>query len=247
MRTLERGTRSVRAALCLVAALAAGSTLAAEEKTIDRQGWCVTKGGIGSLPRGRLAIAGPEVRAVALAATAQAAEMRFTYRGASTESKPLGSGEVRRQLGLKLRAQNSCNLVYVMWRIEPEAKLVVSIKRNPGQELHAQCGTHGYTNVKPGRHRAVPRVEPGSAHRLRAELRGRELRVFADGEPVWEGKLGPEIEEFDGPVGLRTDNVRLELQYLAGEGRPDPGATLSAAMRKKCGGHGEGGEGGEGD
>lgn len=240
MRTLERGARPVRAALCLAASLVAASTLTAGETTIDRQGLCVTKGEIGSLPGGRLAIEGPEVRAVALVATAQAAEMRFVYRGASAGTKPLGSGEVRRQLGLKLRAQNSCNLVYVMWRIEPEAKLVVSIKRNPGQELHAQCGTHGYTNVKPGRQRAMPRVEPGSAHRLRAELKGRELRVFADGEPVWEGTLGPEIDKFDGPVGLRTDNVRLELQYLADEGRPDPNATLSAEMRKKCGGQGEG-------
>lgn len=42
-------------------------------------------------PGGRLAIEAPEVRAVALTATPQAAEMRFTYRGASAESKPLGS------------------------------------------------------------------------------------------------------------------------------------------------------------
>ena len=240
MRTLERGARLVPAAICLATSLAAGSTLTAGKKTIDRQSLCVTKGEIGSLPGGRLAIEEPEVRAVALMATPQAAEMRFHYRGPSAETKPLGSGEVRRQLGLKLRAQNSCNLVYVMWRIEPEAKLVVSIKRNPGQELHVQCGTHGYTDVEPDRHRTVPRVKPGRAHSLRAELRGRALRVFADGEPVWEGMLAPEIEEFDGPVGLRTDNVRLELQYLAGEGRPDPGATLSAGMRKKCGAQGEG-------
>lgn len=210
------------------------------KKTIDRQDLCVTKGEIGALPGGRLAIKAPEVRAVARIATSQAAEMRFTYRGASGNTKPFGSGEVRRQLGLKLRAQNSCNLVYVMWRLEPEAKLVVSIKRNPGQELHAQCGTRGYTDVQPRLLDTVPHVEPGSAHRLRAELlRDRELRVFADGEPVWEGKLGPEIQEFDGPVGLRTDNVWLKLQFLADEIRPDLGATLSAGMPKRCGGQDE--------
>jgi hypothetical protein len=238
----QRGAgRAVCAAVCLAACLAApsGSALAAGERTIDRQGLCVTKGEIGALAGGRLAIDEAEVRAVAMTATPQAAEIRFTYRGHSAGTKPLGSGEVRRQVGLKLRAQDSCNLVYVMWRIEPETKLVVSVKSNPGEELHAQCGTHGYTDVEPGRHRAVPRIEVGSAHRLRAELRGRELRVFADGEPVWEGTLGPEIEAFDGPVGLRSDNVRLKLRYLAAEGRPDPGATLSPRMRERCGGQGE--------
>jgi hypothetical protein len=215
-------------------------TLPAAETTIDRQGFCVTKGEIGSAPGGRLTIEEPEVRAVAVMATPQAAEMRFTYLGPSRGTKPLGSGEVRRQVGIKLRAQDSCNLVYVMWRLEPKAQLVVSIKSNPGQEVHAQCGTRGYTNVKPLRHRPLPAVGTGSAHRLRAELRGRELRVFADGQPVWEGTLGPEIEKFDGPVGLRTDNVRVELQYLALDGRPDPGATLSARMHAMCGGQAEG-------
>ena len=33
----------------------------------------------------------------------------------------------------KLRAEDACNLVYVMWRIEPQSRLVVSVKRNPGQ------------------------------------------------------------------------------------------------------------------
>ena len=41
-------------------------------------------------------------------------------------------GELRRQFGLKLRAQDACNLVYVMWRIEPASKLVVSIKCRTG-------------------------------------------------------------------------------------------------------------------
>jgi hypothetical protein len=226
--------------LAIAGSLSAAATLAAAETTIDRQGFCVTKGEIGSLSGGRLTIEQPEVRAVAVMPTPQAAEIRFTYLGRSRGTKRLGSGEVRRQLGLKLRAQDSCNLVYVMWRLEPEEKLVISIKSNPGQEVHAQCGTRGYTNVKPLRHRPLPRVETGSAHRLRAELRGRELRVFADGLPVWEGALGAEIEKFDGPVGLRTDNVRVELQYLALDGRPDPGATLSARMRKTCGGQAEG-------
>jgi hypothetical protein len=213
---------------------------AAAETPIGRQDLCVTKGEIGAAPGGRLTIEEPEVRAVSKIPTPQAAEIRFTYRGPSKGTKPLGSGEIRRQLGIKLRAQDSCNLVYVMWRIEPEAKLVVSIKSNPGQEVHAQCGTQGYTNIKPMRHAPLPRSEVGSEHRLRAELRGRELAVFADGRPVWEGTLGPVIDHFDGPVGLRTDNVRVEMQYAALDGRPDPGARLAARMQAACGGQSEG-------
>jgi hypothetical protein len=116
---------------------------AAAETPIGRQDLCVTKGEIGAAPGGRLTIAEPEVRAVSKIPTPQAAEIRFTYLGPSKGTKPLGSGEIRRQLGIKMRAQDSCNLVYVMWRIEPEAKLVVSIKSNPGQEVHAKCGTPG--------------------------------------------------------------------------------------------------------
>jgi hypothetical protein len=35
--------------------------------------------------------------------------------------------------------------------------------------------------------------------------------------------LAPEFDGSDLPVELRTDNVRLERQYLASQERPDPG------------------------
>jgi hypothetical protein len=56
------------------------------------------------------------------------AEAHFTYLGSTGNEARLGSGELRRQFGLKLRAEDACNLVYAMWRIEPESKLVVSVK-----------------------------------------------------------------------------------------------------------------------
>ncbi len=127
---------------------------AAAETPIGRQDLCVTKGEIGAAPGGRLTIEEPEVRAVSRVPTPQAAEIRFTYRGPSRGTKPLGSGEIRRQLGIKLRA--------------------------------------------------------------------------------------PVIDHFDGPVGLRTDNVRVEMQYAALDGRPDPGARLAARMQAACGGQSEG-------
>ena len=73
---------------------------------------------------------------------------------------PLASGEMRRQFGLKLRAEDACNLVYAMWRIEPESKLVVSVKSNPGQHTSAQCGNRGYQNIKPLHSSPLPSLRP---------------------------------------------------------------------------------------
>lgn len=57
-------------------------------------------------------------------------------------------GEIRRQFGLKLHAQDACNLVDVIWRVDPESKLVVSVKRSPSQHSSAECGNRGYQNIK---------------------------------------------------------------------------------------------------
>lgn len=148
--------------------------------------------------------------------TSQTIEAQFTYLGATDEESRLGSGEIRRQFGLKLRAQNACNLVYAMWRIEPESKIVVSIKSNPAQSKSSECGNRGYQNIKPRRAVAVPALRPGETHRLGAELTGEDLRVFVDGKVVWEGSIGPEAMSLNGPVGIRSDNVRLALDLKAG-------------------------------
>src|SRR6266851_740576 len=78
---------------------------------IDRNDLCVTNGTVSMLPGGRLAIDTPSSRAVIHAATAntadQVAEIRFRYMGPTQISKPLASGELRRQIGLKLRAKDT--------------------------------------------------------------------------------------------------------------------------------------------
>jgi hypothetical protein len=182
---------------------------------IGREELCVTNGVVSSLPDGRLAIDSPSARAVVRAATDQTAEIRFRYLGPTTVSKPLASGELRRQIGLKLRAKDSCNLVYAMWHIEPDAKFAVSIKRNPGEHTHAQCHAQGYVTVRARRSAALPRIQPGESHSFRAALRGSDLTLVADGQVVWEGTLSSEISTFDGPVGFRTDNARFEFFYYA--------------------------------
>jgi hypothetical protein len=187
-------------------------------RQINRDELCVTNGAVTVLPGGRLAVATPSSRAVVAAgagsAADQAAEIRFRYLGPTATSKPLASGELRRQIGLKLRAQDTCNLVYAMWHIAPDATVAVSIKHNAGMNTHAQCGAGGYVNFKePGRI-APPPIRPGETHALRAALHGHDLTVTADGKLAWQGTFAGELLPLDGPPGFRTDNARFELEYF---------------------------------
>ncbi len=189
---------------------------------------CVTEGTL--VPQdGHLFVDAPKCRAVAALASEQAAELRFTYLGPTAEMTALGSGRVRRQIGLKLRAQNGCNLVYAMWRLEPKNEIAVQVKRNPGQSTFAECKNGGYRNVQPARSAPVPDVPEGSSHVLRAEMHGTGLTVWADGALAWQGDVGGDVLEFDGPVGLRTDNGRFAIAFTAGSG-PVPGAPRPCAV-----------------
>jgi hypothetical protein len=47
-------------------------------------------------------------------------------------------------------------------------------------------------------------------------MNGPAIQVFADGSLVWEGSVGPDALRFDGPVGIRSDNARLELEFESG-------------------------------
>jgi hypothetical protein len=196
---------------------AAAQPPALDSFVVARGSLCVTEGVIEKSARDRLMVNVPKMRAYVNSPPSQAIEARFTYLGPTTEESRLGSGEIRRQFGLKLRAQDPCNLVYVMWRIDPESKLVVSVKRNPAAHASAECGNLGYQNIKPRRSVAVPRLRPGDTHTLRAEMNGQELRVLVDNAAIWEGNAGPEALGLAGPVGIRSDNARLEFDLKAAE------------------------------
>ena len=180
----------------------------------------VTEGVLQEISGQRLRISGDRMRAVVKVPGQRTAELRFTYLG-PTAGKPLLSGELRRQIGLKLLARDTCNLLYVMWRIEPEAKLVVSVKSNLGSSTHDQCQADGYRTIRPRHSRDLAAPAIGTLHALRAELNGAELRVYADGTLVWEGIVGPHVVGLDGPAGMRSDNGRFELQLFTDE----PGRT----------------------
>lgn len=193
---------------------AAPSTEARSLDRVDRSHLCVTNGMITTRYNGLLSIETPSSRAVVPTTVEQTAEIRFRYLGPTASSKPLASGELRRQIGLKLLAQDTCNLLYAMWHIEPDSKLAVLIKRNPGMQTHEQCGAKGYLPIKPLKTMTLGKVQPGELHTLRAQLHGEELTLIADGVLAWQGQLQVADAEFDGPVGLRTDNGRFELEYF---------------------------------
>jgi hypothetical protein len=46
-------------------------------------------------------------------------------------------------------------------------------------------------------------------------LQGLDLTVRADGVPVWQGTLLPVVLNFEGPVGLRSDNAQVVFDFLA--------------------------------
>ena len=186
--------------------------------------WRVTRGPLQPTGAGWALVTVPKFRAVVPATDGNAAELRFVYAGASESVAPLASGQVRRQIGLKLRAEDGCNLLYAMWRIAPEGGLVVSLKRNPGQRTHAECGARGYRTLVAERGFQPPPLRPGpTVHALEALLSGRTLRVFADGVLAWEGDVGDETLAVDGPIGVRTDNVRALLALRARPGTSDGG------------------------
>lgn len=205
---------AMRIAATAFATLSLAQTPAVGWLTISRDDFCVTEGAIGK-SGDRLRVSVPKMRAYVTRPTGRSVEVRFKYLGATSQDTPLGSGIMRRQFGLKLHAQDACNLVYVMWRIEPESKVVVSVKRNPTQHTSAECSNRGYQNIKPRKASPAPRVVTGQSHTLRAEMRGEELRVFVDNRPAWEGSMGSDAASLEGPAGIRSDNAQIEFELLA--------------------------------
>ncbi|HVH41072.1 MAG TPA: hypothetical protein VM925_01975 [Labilithrix sp.] len=173
---------------------------------------CVATGHLVELDSLRSRVDGDEARATTGGYGATTAELAFTYLGPTTSMTPLASGERRRQAGLKLRAKDTCNVVYVMWRLEPTTGIFVSVKQNPGKSTHAACGADGYLDLKPLFLAPTPHVALGEAHTLRAVTNGDRIRVFADGELAWAGTLPAVAFDFDGPTGIRSDNIRFDFE-----------------------------------
>lgn len=196
-------------------ALAALSAANAQTRTRHRD-FKVSTGKIENAPGDRLLVESSEMRAtLKKQGASQKAAIHFTYLGPTTEVSHLGSGQIRHQFGIKLRAQDTCNLVYVMWNFDTQ-KIAVSVKLNPGQRTHKDCLDHGYISAKPQVAVQPPVVNVDQPHALTASLVGQELTVTADGAMVWQGILMPAALQLKGPVGLRSDNARVIFDFFAG-------------------------------
>lgn len=194
-------------------------------KLVPRLALDVTDGRVGAKNDGTLLIDSPEVRATQVRArSAKAARLVFTFHGPTKQESKLASGQVARQIGLKLRAKNTCNLLYVMWKLDDKERVAVSVKRNPGQTTHKECGANGYVNIKPDfqeKAENFPTGKDGKPHTLEAEVNrpdpsSYELVVKADGNVVWKGPIEAKLlDDIDGPAGFRTDNGIFTFKFYS--------------------------------
>ncbi len=171
----------------------------------------VSAGSLEARGGGWYRVTDPGLRAELSAGSGNAAELHFIYRGPTERTAPLADGELRRQIGLKLRAQDTCNVVYVMWQLAPDPGVFVSVKWNPGRATHEACGASGYINVAPEAGRRPAPFAAGEMHALRAQLDGDRVRVFADGALAFSATLPPEALRLDGPAGVRSDNAIFDF------------------------------------
>jgi hypothetical protein len=182
------------------------------ERAVDPSRLRFECGGAERLADGLFAIRAPCIRATVDGGLRRGAEIAFVYRGPTSRVEPLASGEVRRQIGLKLRARDTCNVVYAMWHIEPTGGVFVSVKANPGMTAHSQCRDGGYINLRPATRADIATIRPGERHTFAARIDGNVLRILADGALAWEGALPPEAFAFDGPIGIRSDNGEFDVE-----------------------------------
>lgn len=211
MITIQGWRRHLFLAHCL-ASLALSTSAKAQVRSAD---FDVTDGKIQAAKGHRLSVSTKEMRATLKFTTEQTATVKFTYLGPTKEVSRQRSGEVRSQFGIKLRAQNDCNVIYVMWRFAPDQKIAVSIQRNPRKRTHAECFDRGYiNNLKPRLSDSPPPVEPNQPHVFTVAMSDSDLSVTADNRLVWWGDLGPLALALRGPVGLRSDNARLLFDFF---------------------------------
>lgn len=206
-----------RFALGLSLLALAVTPLMSAQTRIRQSDFDVSDGKIDKASGDRLSVSSKEMRATLKHVTpSQKVTLNFTYLGPTKEVAHLGSGELRHQFGIKLKSLNQCNLVYVMWNFDTQ-KIAVSVKLNPGQSTHEECLDHGYiNNIKPRVKAAPPPLQVDQPHTLFADLQGLELTVKADGILVWQGTLVPVVLNFQGPVGIRSDNAHVLFDFLLG-------------------------------
>ena len=105
--------------------------MTAKKIAVGSENLCVTEGAVQNSSGERLTVDAPKMRAYVNAWTSQAIEARFTYLAPTAEETKLGSGEIRRQFGLKLRAQNAVTWCTPCGALSPSRKLWFPSKEIP--------------------------------------------------------------------------------------------------------------------
>jgi hypothetical protein len=219
----------IRTIAVLAAVALMGAAVAASAAPRPPAGWAsigkarltVTEGTISvAAPNSTLRTTSPAMRAVSRdgGRHASSARLWFRYLGESSTTKPLGSGQVRRQIGLKLRAADPCNLVYVMWHVYPDNVIEVSVKRNPGQSTSAQCGNRGYKEITEFPVRDSGGTADHGPHVLEVVTRrtasgSLALRIYSDNSLRRRLHLPAALTAgMEGPIGVRSDNGHYLFQ-----------------------------------
>jgi hypothetical protein len=199
-----------------------------EPVALARRDVCWSQGQPETSAAGPVRVRAPQTRGLIAGSAGERATLRFVHRGATEGQARLGSGEVRQQLALKLRARDTCNVLYASWRLSPTVAIVVSEKANPNRTRHDQCGNGGYRTLRPTWSQPPPVPRAGGVHELSARIDGGELRVSVDGQLVWRGSVAP-VPSSAPPLGsgLRSDNWSFELLGVDADG--------DAAASSPCG------------
>jgi len=175
----------------------------------------VTDGKITLSANHHLMVSSKEMRATLRHPSKQAVTIHFKYLGPTQEVSHLQNGEVRHQFGIKFKAQDICNLVYVMWDFDIP-RINVAVKKNPGQQTSEQCKDRGYHSDFKTDIKSVPtRIVIDTWHTLSAKLIDKLIAVSIDNTIVWRGEISDDQMEFHGPVGIRSDNVHVLFDYDA--------------------------------
>lgn len=163
-------------------------------------------------------------RAVVTGNADQKVKVNFTTVGFVDD--PVNNPNNHKQMALKLKAANSCNVLYVIWDADG-GPIVVANKRNDG--IVDTCGPKGYSVIVPSASSPVPALVVGSSHTLQADYVDPVLNVYADGNLVWNGTIGKNLVPYSGPVGLRTDGMQFKFDVYTKLFTPLTFAELNVA------------------
>jgi hypothetical protein len=177
----------------------------------------VTSSSLTELEPTTLSINDPSTRATLKTGIAQVACLQFRYLGPTSNRVASGSGTEFHQIGLKLRSKDPCNLIYVMWRIQPTQELVIQTKRNVNQSTSEGCHNQGYTTVA-----RIP-FQPfltGQLYEFMAWVQtdpggNSEVCCWVNWQEVLRAPIDSAfIQDVNGLRGIRSDNGQYNFRFF---------------------------------